>query len=661
MQIFRSKITLFVAGVLLISLAILTFISYQNQTQMILKNEQENFEKLDVQWQNSVQVYIDKSASTAAAIVFNPEVARLLANKDREELARVMLPVYAKLKESGVEQMQFHLAPATSFFRVNQPKKFGDDLSSFRFTVVKANQAKQAVLGLEEGGTGWGFRAVYPVFYQGEHVGSFETGMNFGKEFLEKELKSKFPGEYFFYVTTGGKEAKLLVATQETDSTPVEISKVEQALQTGKMAYGYYDANQSAYLLFPVKTYSGEVKGYVKAVISRSQTLAQLQNNLLWTLLAGILILVSGLGAILWGMNWQLVKPVRSIMERMEKVADGDLTQSFDAKGHGDIGRLEGAICQTVAGLRSIVYEIQQETVKVLDHATALSEAAEQTGRAAGHMAETIAHIAEGATKQTEHIVKIGKEAQEAHKQSGLGLSEAQHSAEMAVQTTLMTQEGTKSLQKSIAELSNVRNTVQFATESIQNLGRRSQEIGGIVDLITGIASQTNLLALNAAIEAARAGEQGRGFGVVAEEVRKLAEGSGDAATRISGLIREIQAETAVTVRTMEYNLEKVSSQVTTIETGGYAMDQVSEAIGSTGQDTKNLQIRLLDIQEKVMTVYSSVETMTKVVEITSSSSEEMAAAAQEQSAATEEIAATSKIVAHISRGLQKAVAKFRT
>ena len=91
----------------------------------------------------------------------------------------------------------------------------------------------------------------------------------------------------------------------------------------------------------------------------------------------------------------------------------------------------------------------------------------------------------------------------------------------------------------------------------MHQLANKSEQIGGIIETITGIAGQTNLLALNAAIEAARAGEQGRGFAVVAEEVRKLAEDSQRAAATIADLVQEIQAETNQAVFVVEAGAER--------------------------------------------------------------------------------------------------------
>src|SRR5207302_5108290 len=109
-----------------------------------------------------------------------------------------------------------------------------------------------------------------------------------------------------------------------------------------------------------------------------------------------------------------------------------------------------------------------------------------------------------------------------------------------------------------------VRESSAAVTEAIGELASKSEQIGGIVETITGIAGQTNLLALNAAIEAARAGEQGRGFAVVAEEVRKLAEESQRAAASIASLIEQIQGETQKAVEVVEDGAARTEEGVET-------------------------------------------------------------------------------------------------
>src|SRR5439155_1868680 len=128
-----------------------------------------------------------------------------------------------------------------------------------------------------------------------------------------------------------------------------------------------------------------------------------------------------------------------------------------------------------------------------------------------------------------------------------------------------------------------VRNSTKDVTEAIRSLGSKSEQIGGIVETITGIAGQTNLLALNAAIEAARVGEQGRGFAVVAEEVRKLAEESQSAASTISELIQEIQRETDRTVTVVETGSERTAGGVETVERAKDAFMRISDAVEDMG------------------------------------------------------------------------------
>ncbi len=112
-----------------------------------------------------------------------------------------------------------------------------------------------------------------------------------------------------------------------------------------------------------------------------------------------------------------------------------------------------------------------------------------------------------------------------------------------AEQTQEAAEKGQEAITKVKTQISSIDEKVTMSSNIVNNLGRKSNSIGEIVALINDISEQTNLLALNAAIEVARAGEQGKGFAVVAEEVRKLAEQSGDAANQIRTLITEIQGE----------------------------------------------------------------------------------------------------------------------
>src|ERR671930_577698 len=126
----------------------------------------------------------------------------------------------------------------------------------------------------------------------------------------------------------------------------------------------------------------------------------------------------------------------------------------------------------------------------------------------------------------------------------------------------MLAQEGVGAAEQATEAMRSVRDSSESVTGAIRDLASKSDEIGAIVETITGIAGQTNLLALNAAIEAARAGEQGRGFAVVAEEVRKLAEESQQAAEEIADLVAEIQAETQKTVGIVEDGAKRTEDGV---------------------------------------------------------------------------------------------------
>ncbi|MFJ7935630.1 methyl-accepting chemotaxis protein [Sporosarcina sp. NPDC096371] len=142
--------------------------------------------------------------------------------------------------------------------------------------------------------------------------------------------------------------------------------------------------------------------------------------------------------------------------------------------------------------------------------------------------------------------------------------------------TTLeLTQEGNVKLKNSLEKMDNFNRTVNTTSDAMNKLGEKSREIGSIVKVISGIAEQINLLSLNAAIEAARAGEHGKGFAVVADEVRKLAEQSRLASSEVSNIVKNIQEETEVVVKSMQQGTDEFKDTNTTIVEVGTMFEQI--------------------------------------------------------------------------------------
>jgi methyl-accepting chemotaxis protein len=190
-----------------------------------------------------------------------------------------------------------------------------------------------------------------------------------------------------------------------------------------------------------------------------------------------------------------------------------------------------------------------------------------------------------------------------------------------------------------------VRVSGQEAQAGIGELARKSSEINGILETITGIANQTNLLALNAAIEAARAGEHGRGFAVVAEEVRKLAEESGESADTIAELVKEIQLEIDRVVDLVQQAARLADHGVESSERAKHAFAEIGEAIA--------------DISQSVGGMTETSTEIATVAEQSSASAQEMSSATQQTSAQSHELRASLSELATTADLLLEAAQQF--
>ncbi|MBS3916231.1 MAG: type IV pili methyl-accepting chemotaxis transducer N-terminal domain-containing protein [Sulfuritalea sp.] len=249
------------------------------------------------------------------------------------------------------------------------------------------------------------------------------------------------------------------------------------------------------------------------------------------------------------------------LMNEMGDLADGDLT--VRATVTEDItGAIADSVNYTIEELGVLVRRINDAAGRV----AAASAAAQKTSN----------ELLIATERQSQEIQQAGSNVLDMAKSMNQVSSEAMESAQVARHSLDAAQKGAVAVENSIKGMNEIRDQIQETSKRIKRLGESSQEIGEIVELISDITEQTNVLALNAAIQAASAGEAGRGFTVVAEEVQRLAERSGEATKQIAAIVKTIQTDTQDAVSAMEFSTRGVVDGARLSDAAGQALQEIS-------------------------------------------------------------------------------------
>lgn len=374
-------------------------------------------------------------------------------------------------------------------------------------------------------------------------------------------------------------------------------------------------------------------------------------------IMAGVIV---GLISFLIG-RITLISAIRQMDTMYEKVRQGDLTVRCHIESNDEIGRLAEGFNLFMSDAQTIFGNVKVASHKITSLSTLLTEVSTNSSNSSQDVVHATETLAEGSSKQNEELLLIKNEIEESSEETMHGVKKAEHMLEISKDASTIAKEGLVIMKDVVEQFSWVRNTIQFATESIQNLGKRSDEIGEIVNVITGIADQTNLLALNAAIEAARAGESGRGFSVVAEEIRKLSESTTKASKNIENLIRDTQSETVVTVHSMETNLDKIHMQMTSIERSNEVFAIIVDKVKETEDDAKKVH----DIYEKIESmghhIFKSVGEIAAVINDNAAFAQEVAAASNEQHNVAQMLLQNSRELETLANKMEKEVRNYIT
>lgn len=248
------------------------------------------------------------------------------------------------------------------------------------------------------------------------------------------------------------------------------------------------------------------------------------------------------------------------LMNELQTVAEGDLTQ--EATVTEDItGAIADSVNYTVEELRSLVANVQNTATRVAQTTSDVDATSTELLAASNEQLHEIRDTGKAVVDMAARINGVSEQAQE--------------SASVARQSLLAAESGLKAVQDAIGGMNAIRDQIQDTSKRIKRLGESSQEIGEITELISDITEQTNVLALNAAIQAASAGEAGRGFSVVAEEVQRLAERSGDATRQIAALVKAIQTDTQDAIGAMERSTHGVVEGAKLSDNAGTALTEI--------------------------------------------------------------------------------------
>ena len=566
--------------VILVS-ALLALTMWSNLTKLIVEAERSALEAHF----NGIQYAIDaesRRAESMSALVANiPQVQQDFLAGNRAALAALFVPGFGLLnRDYGVEQFQFHTPPAVSWLRVHRPEKFGDDLSSFRLTVVNTNTRRQPTTGLEVGVAGLGARGMVPVFSGDTHVGSVEFGLTFDRNFFDA-YKRRSGVDAGFHLHRDG--AFRTIGSTLGDAPVADTGLLAQALAGDpQLVEMMIEGRRNAIYLAAVTNYSDEVIGVVEIAMDAADYVQARDSAMMSSLLVALVAIVLGL-ALAMLIALHLTSRIKMVVAGVNRVAQGDLTAAIAVEGGDEIADLARATRDMQTRLHTLVSEVGDHAGKVYAAARDIAEAVEGQAATSSEMSSSVAEI----TSTMEEL-------------SASSTQIADHSSsvvDIANRTLDGSRKGADAMQQVMGRMNDIQEDTRISLREIVDLGAKSKHISKLMEIINGVADQTKLIAFNAALEASSAGEAGKRFSVVASEIRRLADSVTDSTEEIETKINEIQDAINRLVITSEKGAAGSAAGATASTTAAERLEEIVTAASSTSNAAQ--QISLSTLQQK--------------------------------------------------------------
>ncbi|HET7584345.1 MAG TPA: methyl-accepting chemotaxis protein [Gemmatimonadaceae bacterium] len=355
------------------------------------------------------------------------------------------------------------------------------------------------------------------------------------------------------------------------------------------------------------------------------------------------LVIAALMAAVLVGMATvrSIDHPLRALVSHARRLSSGELFARVSATMPAEFRILADALDTTAAWLERMVNGVAHGSEEVAASADQYASISQAMSEAANHVAMAMAEISAGAEGQVSQLREVDTELHAVADRTERVTAGAQEVDALATQIAASASTRRADVDQALAVLLDVRSTVRSAADEVDELHRMIGDIHRFAGAVGSVAEQTNLLALNAAIEAARAGDAGRGFGVVAEEIRALAEQARQATLDVVDLTEQIVPRVEATTKAMQGSAARVGE----IESVSRQLDATLEAIAQAADGTRRAASVLVEAAgESTSSVARATQAMSAIAataENHASAAEQVTASSQEQSATSEELSSS--------------------
>lgn len=621
MNSIKTKLTVAIVVLLLLSVSILGSVGYWNARKIIIQDMERSLTELSKSKAQELGVWFAQRKSEVSFLANSPTVVdgtleTALTYLKNEHKRNPVFASFMMMDDKGD-------ANFTSGQKVNMA-------SRGYFRQVMAGQAVVSDPLVAKNDGALVVVTVAPITRNGVVAGGLAGGVKLGEVIkLVDQVKIGASGFAYAVQSDGltiyhpNKDIAMKLNTLTDSSVSSDLKAVTAKMVKGEQGVSQYTFKgvdkYVAYAPIPGTTWS-------LGVTVPKQDVLQKLDTLLWASV-GIAVIVFILSVCLsLYITSSITRPLNAMKLMLQDIAqgEGDLTKRLDARSNDELGEVSRCFNTFVDKLQGIIIRIARTT--------------EQVAAASDLLNQTAGRMAHGADEVTAQIGTVATAGEEMSATAGDIARNCVMAVEGSQQASTAAVSGAQVVDETISVMSDIAQRVRNSAQAVESLGSRSEQIGAIVGTIEDIADQTNLLALNAAIEAARAGEQGRGFAVVADEVRALAERTTRATREISDMIKAIQKDTGSAVDAMEAGVGEVARGSEKAADSGKALERILEQINEVTMQIHQVATAAEEQTATTSEISNNMHQITTVIAETSRGAQETSVAATQLSEYAEEL-----------------------